>query len=69
MNTNYGSDPILVDDYELNNITKTDSIDDSRTKVQAWRQRNHSQSLSTSHSSLEQDQAITVEEENPVVTE
>jgi hypothetical protein len=64
MNTNYECDPTTIEDYELNNtIEKPNEPSDSRTKVQEWRQRNHSQSLS-SNSSAEQEQSIPNEEEN-----
>jgi hypothetical protein len=64
MNTDYGCDPNTIDDYELDTIEKPDQTCDSRTKVQEWHQRNHSQSLSSSNSSLEQNQSIPNEEEN-----
>ncbi|CAF4295284.1 unnamed protein product, partial [Adineta steineri] len=50
-----------IDDYELNIIKKPEQTTDSRTKVQEWHERNHSQSLS-SNSSTEQDQTIPNEE-------
>jgi len=63
MNTNYECDPTTIEDYELDTIKKPDETSDSRTKVQEWRQRNHSQSLS-SNSSIEKDQTIPNEEQN-----
>ncbi|CAF1359304.1 unnamed protein product [Adineta steineri] len=61
MTTNYECDPTTIDDYELNIIKKPEQTTDSRTKVQEWHERNHSQSLS-SNSSTEQDQTIPNEE-------
>ncbi|CAF3919988.1 unnamed protein product, partial [Rotaria sp. Silwood2] len=64
MNTNYGSDPNTIDDYELNTNTRTNQTTDSQTKVHEWHERNHSQSLSSSNSSIEQDQSIPNDEQN-----
>jgi hypothetical protein len=64
MNTNYTSDPTTIEDYELEEPKKPEGTSDSRTKVQEWHQRNHSQSLSSSNSSIEQDQSIPTEEQN-----
>jgi len=64
MNTNYGCDPNIIDDYELNTIKTPDETSNSRTKVEQWHQRNHSQSLSSSNSSIDQDQSIPNEEQN-----
>lgn len=59
MTTNYGCEPSTVDDYDLDEIKKPEETTDSQTKVQEWRQRHHSQSLSSNHSSVEDnDQAI-----------
>jgi hypothetical protein len=67
MNTNYGCDPTTIDDYELDTNEKPEQTSDSRTKVQEWHQRNHSQSLSSSNSSIEQDQSIPNEEQNHLI--
>jgi hypothetical protein len=64
MTTNYGCDPITVDDYELKTNKKAEPVHDSRAKVQEWHQRNHSQSLSSSNSSIDQDQSIPTDEQN-----
>jgi hypothetical protein len=62
MHTNYACDPTTIDDYELNTINKSDQTSDSRTKVQEWHERNHSQSLSSNNSSTEQDHSVPNEE-------
>ncbi|CAF4217398.1 unnamed protein product [Rotaria socialis] len=63
--TNYGSDHDEVDDYEIDKTNRPEPpTTDSRTKVQEWHQRNHSQSLSSSNASLEQDQSLPNEDEN-----
>ena len=57
METNYGCDSADVDDFDLvATATASDPPPDSRAKVHEWRQRNHSQSLSSSHSSIAEDQ-------------
>ncbi|CAF3386568.1 unnamed protein product [Rotaria sp. Silwood1] len=66
MNTNYGSDPNSIDDYELDANKRSDQTTDSQTKVQEWHQRNHSQSLSSNNSSIEQDESIRNDEQNPL---
>ena len=55
---------LQLNDYELDTIKKPDETSDSRTKVQEWHQRNHSQSLSSSNSSIEQDQSVPIDEQN-----
>ncbi len=66
MNTNYECDPTTVDDYELETINRPSETNDTQSKVQEWRDRNHSQSLSSSNASIDQDQALPKEEEqNP----
>jgi len=62
MHTNYACDPTTIDDYELNTINKSDQPSDSRTKVQEWHERNHSQSLSRNNSFTEQDHSVPNEE-------
>ncbi|CAM4806439.1 unnamed protein product [Rotaria magnacalcarata] len=65
METNYGSDHGEVDDYEIEKTNRPEPpTTDSRTKVQEWHQRNHSQSLSSSNASLEEDQSLPNEGEN-----
>lgn len=65
MNTNYGSEHSEVDDYEVNSMEKPEQpVTDSQTKVEEWRQRNHSQSLSSSNESLGQDQSKSNEGQN-----
>ena len=63
MNTNYECDPTTVDDYELDTINRPSETDNSQTKVEQWRERNHSQSLSSSNASIDQDQSLPKEEE------
>ena len=59
MDTDYGRDPTTVEDYELSSNQRSDPPHDSRSKVHEWRERNHSQSLSSdSNASVEQDQTI-----------
>ena len=67
MNTNYQCDPATVDDYELDTIPKSNETSNSQTKVQEWHQRNHSQSLGSSSSSIDQDQSIPTEEQNHLI--
>lgn len=67
MTTNYDCDPTTIDDYELNSMEKPVETSDSRTKVQEWRQRNHSQSLSSNSSVEEQDQSIPADEQNHLI--
>jgi hypothetical protein len=64
MNNDYGCDPTAIDDYELDAIQKPNETSDSQTKVQEWRQRNHSQSLSSSNTSINQDQSLPKEEQS-----
>jgi hypothetical protein len=64
MSTNYECDPTTINDYELDTLKKPEETSDSRTKVQEWHERNHSQSLGSSNSSIEQDQSIPIEEQN-----
>ena len=52
METNYDSDPMMVDDYEINVNQGSDAADNSRTKVYEWRKRNNSES------SKDQDQTL-----------
>ena len=67
MNTNYGSDPTTIVDDELNTIPTPNETSDSQTKVQQWRQRNRSQSLGSSNSSLDRDQALPTEDQNHLI--
>ena len=62
MDTNYGCDPSMIDDYEIDAPrTRTpDQSSNTQTKVHEWRERNHSQSLSDSNSSLDQHQSTAV---------
>lgn len=68
MNTNYACDPTTIDDYELDSMEKPVETSNSRTKVHEWRERNHSQSLS-SNSSVEQDQSIPTDEQDHLTKE
>lgn len=67
MNTNYGSDPTTITDHELNIIPTPNETSDSQIKVQQWRERNHSQSLGSSNSSLNQDQSLPTEDQNHLI--
>jgi hypothetical protein len=64
MNNDYGSDPTTVDDYELDTINKPSETSDSQTRVQEWRKLNHSQTLHSSNSSIDQDQSLPKEEQS-----
>lgn len=57
MTTNYGCEESTIDDYDLDEMKKPEETTDSQTKVQEWRERHHSQSLSSNHSSIGDDQA------------
>jgi hypothetical protein len=67
MDTNYACDPMTIDDYELNTNERSNQVDTSRSKVHEWRQRNRSQSLDSSTSSLEQSSSIPATAENTMI--